>query len=75
METYGSAEIETVKNLFGFLEYTDAQYFGVASDLAASVELKKAAAVAKGGSEADGKLTSLDDFMVKFFAKEGKNKE
>jgi hypothetical protein len=65
IETYGEPEIETVKNLFGFVQYTGGKYFGVASDIALSKQLKAAAAAAGGRPAGDGKLITVEQFTKK----------
>lgn len=64
-ETYGDPEVETVKNLFGFVNYTGGHYFGVPSDITLSRKLKADAAAAKGLGAEDGKLTTVDQFAKK----------
>ncbi|KJK76430.1 hypothetical protein H634G_08321 [Metarhizium anisopliae BRIP 53293] len=65
IETHGEPEIETVKNLFGFVQYTGGQFFGVPSDIAQSKKLKAAATTAKGRPASDGKLTTVEQFAKK----------
>ncbi|KAK9445463.1 NmrA family transcriptional regulator [Metarhizium brunneum] len=65
IETHGEPEIETVKNLFGFVQYTGGQFFGVPSDVAQSKKLKAAATTAKGRPASDGKLTTVEQFAKK----------
>ncbi|KAK2593879.1 hypothetical protein QQS21_008399 [Conoideocrella luteorostrata] len=69
IETYGSPEIETVKNLFGFVQNTNGHYFGVANDITQAKKLKAAATSAKGLSlAADNGLITVDKYVQKALA-------
>ncbi|EFY86909.1 NmrA family transcriptional regulator [Metarhizium acridum CQMa 102] len=70
IETHGEPEIETVKNLFGFVQYTGGRFFGVPSDVTLSKKLKAAATTAKGRPASDGKLTTVEQFAKKALSAE-----
>ncbi|KAH7204434.1 hypothetical protein DER44DRAFT_782539 [Fusarium oxysporum] len=67
METYGDQSFETVKDMFGFCQYSGGLYYGVPNDLSPAAELKAKAAEAKEQS-GGAKLMTLEGFWEKYFA-------
>lgn len=67
-ETYGSPDLESIKNMFGFLELSGGKYYGEAYDLEPAKKLKAKAAAAKGRAEGDRGLTTLNQFVRKHFS-------
>jgi hypothetical protein len=67
METYGDQSFETVKDMFGFCQYSGGLYYGVPNDLSPAAELKAKAAEAKKQS-GGAKLMTLEGFWEKYFA-------
>lgn len=68
VETYGSPEIETVKNMFGFCQHSGGRYFGVVTDVGPAREIKAKVAAAKGLPAGEGALTTLEKFVAKTFS-------
>ncbi|UNI20870.1 hypothetical protein JDV02_006919 [Purpureocillium takamizusanense] len=67
-ETYGSPDLESIKNMFGFLERSGGKYYGGAYDLEPAKKLKAKAAAAKGLAENERDLTTLSQFVRKHFS-------
>ncbi|KAH7114811.1 hypothetical protein EDB81DRAFT_702350 [Dactylonectria macrodidyma] len=65
METFGVGAFETVKNMFGFCQYSGGLYYGVVNDVVTAGELKAKAAEAKGESGDGANLMSLKGFLRK----------
>lgn len=68
METHGNTELETVRTMFGFCQYTGGRYFGEDDDVGPAQELKAKATAAKGLTEGDGRLMTLDRFLRKHYS-------
>ncbi|KAJ6440256.1 NmrA family protein [Purpureocillium lavendulum] len=67
-DTYGSPDLESIKNMWGFLEHSGGKYYGEAYDLEPAKALKAKAAAAKGRPEGERGLSTLSQFVAKHFS-------
>lgn len=73
-ETYGRKDLETLKYMFGFCQYSGGKYYGELNNLASPKELKEAAARAKGKPE-EVSLQTLEGFFEANFGAAGQMRD
>jgi hypothetical protein len=65
--TYGLRPMETVRDMFGFCQYSGGLYYGVPNDAVVPAKLKKMAAEAQGKTGDDLGLMTLEKFFKDHF--------
>ncbi|KAF3037458.1 hypothetical protein E8E12_001371 [Didymella heteroderae] len=66
-DTYGIRALETVKLMFGFCQESGGRYYGEETEKHTAAGLKKAAAEARGLSDDQTKLLTLEEFFKREF--------